>query len=251
MVQQFLLLTQCARDPGPAHCSMMMPVPCPQGAQRASTSMTERVTTRAAASSGAAWSSDPKPSSRNMGVILEKSPINSTPVRLLALLAAVTLGGVGTSFLPASAAAAVVHVLAAGTWVGINLWTTFFAGITMFKNLERQTFGKLQAKLFPLYFALTTFCCAILLGTSTHFESVITNKVTGTLILGLVTSLANLVFIEPKATSVMFERYQLENSGSKDPEARKKLTSQFGARLSAPYCKQSGVLVWVSVCAFR
>ena len=166
-----------------------------------------------------------------MGAILQKSPINSTPVRLLALLAAVALGGVGTSFLPATAAVAVVHVLAAGVWVGVNLWTTFFAGITMFKNLERQTFGKLQAKLFPLYFALTSFCCAVLLGTSTHFQPMLNNKVTGTLVLGLVTALANLCFIEPKATEVLFERYTLENSGSKDPEARKKLTKQFGARL--------------------
>lgn len=29
---------------------------------------------------------------------------------------------------------------------GTNLWTTFFAGITMFKNLPRQVFGKLQVR---------------------------------------------------------------------------------------------------------
>ena len=35
-------------------------------------------------------------------------------------------------------------------------YTTFVLGITMFKNLPRQTFGKLQAKLFPKYFLLST-----------------------------------------------------------------------------------------------
>ncbi len=39
------------------------------------------------------------------------------------------------------------------------------AGITMFKNLPRQTFGKLQSKLFPLYFILSTGMTAVLLGT--------------------------------------------------------------------------------------
>lgn len=35
----------------------------------------------------------------------------------------------------------------------------------MFKNLPRQTFGRLQSKLFPLYFGLSTGACALLLGT--------------------------------------------------------------------------------------
>jgi hypothetical protein len=95
-----------------------------------------------------------------MGTILERSVINSTPVRVLAVLAAVSAGGLGTSFLP-STAVAMAHMMASGLWLGVNIWTTFFAGITMFKNLERQTFGRLQAKLFPLcatkFFAICTF----------------------------------------------------------------------------------------------
>lgn len=31
-----------------------------------------------------------------------------------------------------------VHLLAFGTFLGTNLWTTFVAGLTMFKNLPRQ-----------------------------------------------------------------------------------------------------------------
>ena len=53
-------------------------------------------------------------------------------------------------------AAATLHLLSFGTWFGTVMHTTFVAGITMFKNLPRRTFGKLQSKLFPLYFQLCT-----------------------------------------------------------------------------------------------
>lgn len=53
-------------------------------------------------------------------------------------------------------AGAAIHLLAFGTWLGTVFYTTFIAGLTMFKNLPRQTFGKLQSKLFPKYFLLCT-----------------------------------------------------------------------------------------------
>jgi len=45
-----------------------------------------------------------------------------------------------------------VHLLSTAFVVGIGDWTTFVFGIVAFKNLPRQTFGSLQAKLFPRYF---------------------------------------------------------------------------------------------------
>lgn len=57
-------------------------------------------------------------------------------------------------------AAATVHLLSFATWFGTVVYTTFVAGITMFKNLPRRVFGKLQSKLFPLYFRL----CSVLIG---------------------------------------------------------------------------------------
>jgi Domain of unknown function (DUF4149) len=83
---------------------------------------------------------------------------NSAAIRSLALLGA--LGA--TSFLthspilvPAQAAVA-LHLFAFALSFGTNAYTTFVLGITMFKNLPRQTFGKLQAKLFPKYFGLSS-----------------------------------------------------------------------------------------------
>jgi hypothetical protein len=49
---------------------------------------------------------------------------------------------------------AILHMLSFGTWFGTMSYTTFILGLTMFKNLPRQTFGKLQSKLFPKYFSL-------------------------------------------------------------------------------------------------
>ncbi len=38
-------------------------------------------------------------------------------------------------------------------------------GITMFKNMPRQMFGRVQAKLFPQYFATATAAVVLQLGT--------------------------------------------------------------------------------------
>jgi hypothetical protein len=92
-------------------------------------------------------------------------PTNWTPKRLhnsplfrsAALLGALALAGFSTKT-PLSKisakAGATINILSFGTWIGTVVYTTFVAGITMFKNLPRQTFGKLQAKLFPKYFSL-------------------------------------------------------------------------------------------------
>ena len=65
-------------------------------------------------------------------------------VRLGLLTAAVALAARSTEFVPVQVAA-FIHVISWGLWLGSNIWTTFVAGITMFKNLPRQTFGRLQA----------------------------------------------------------------------------------------------------------
>lgn len=44
------------------------------------------------------------------------------------------------------------YLLGISMTVGISTWTTFIFGLVAFKTLPRQTFGLLQAKLFPRYF---------------------------------------------------------------------------------------------------
>lgn len=115
-----------------------------------------------------------------------------------------------------------VHLFAYGTWLGTSLWTTFVAGITMFKHLPRKQFGMLQAQLFPKYFQLGTICTCVVLLTSVRM-----GMQPWPLLISLLCTLANLLYLEPKATNVMFQRYALDGQDS-DPEVRKDLKKQFG-----------------------
>lgn len=91
-----------------------------------------------------------------MGTIVEPSLVNKGFFRAAVIIGTVAGAFLGGKFLPGVPAMS-LHLAAAGIWLGVNVWTTFFAGITMFKNLPRQVFGKLQAKLFPLCALVTAF----------------------------------------------------------------------------------------------
>lgn len=153
---------------------------------------------------------------------------NNNLVRLLAVTAVVAAGARGTAFLPATGVA-FVHLLAYGSWLGTIVWTTFVAGITMYKNLPRQTFGRLQAKLFPLYFGLSAACCALQLGVLIFAAQAAPQKQLVLLGIGLASSILNLLYVEPTCTKVMFQRYDLENTkGARDEALIKSLSGQFG-----------------------
>mmetsp|Transcript_79860 Transcript_79860/g.200973 ORF Transcript_79860/g.200973 Transcript_79860/m.200973 type:complete len:270 (-) Transcript_79860:186-995(-) len=119
--------------------------------------------------------------------------------------------------------ASMLHLTAYAIWLGTNFWTTFIAGISMFKNLPKQTFGRLQAVLFPKYFQLGTGCTAVVLLTGLRL-----GLPAGPAAISLLCTLANQLYLSPKATEVMFERYDRQNKGLKDPKVDKKLGAQFG-----------------------
>lgn len=161
--------------------------------------------------------------------MLAPSAANKNYVRLLVVALAVLAMARGTEFLPSKGAAA-VHLLAFATWLGSTVWVTFIGGITMFKNMPRQMFGKVQAKLFPQYFALHSAAIVLCMGTLAFGAGSAGLGRTQAIILGLslVTCLANLLALEPAATKVMLERYDLENAPVRDEESIKKLYKQFG-----------------------
>ena len=92
---------------------------------RVCASMAPRQTRTSAATSSASMGT--ASDGTDMGKMLEKSFINSTPARLAAVVAAIALSGAGTSLLQGTGLA-IAHVMASGVWLGINVWTTFFAG---------------------------------------------------------------------------------------------------------------------------
>jgi hypothetical protein len=176
------------------------------------------------------------------GDMLKPSPANNPRVRGLAIGAAIALAARGTGYLPARAAA-FAHLLAWAALLGANLWTTFFAGLTMFRNLPRQVFGKLQSKLFPQYFWLETGSAAVALATLHYSGTGILRPQLITLGVALAGSLANQLFVEPTATKLMFQRYELENAPQRDNDTIKALYKKFSTWHGISSMLNLGVLV--------
>ena len=160
---------------------------------------------------------------------------NTAAFRSAALLLALAAAGASSSnvaapvsLLPATVAAS-IHVLSFATWLGTVAYTTFVAGITMFQNLPRQTFGRLQAKLFPKYFSLCSAAIVLQLVTLKTLSIVSKCKSTKALAVALVMTLVNQFYLEPVSTNNMMERYRLDDTpGGKDTDEYKKLKASFG-----------------------
>lgn len=166
-------------------------------------------------------------------------PTNWTPKRLhnsplfrsAAILAALSLAGLSSNTPLAkmsNEAGATVHLLSFGTWFGTVAYTTFVAGITMYKNLERKTFGKLQSKLFPKYFSLCSLTILLQMVTLRNL-AFLGQRATTALGVALAMTLLNQFYLEPKSTDIMFKRYEIEDlPDGKESQDYKKLASDFG-----------------------
>lgn len=105
------------------------------------------------------------------------------------------------------------NVISMSTSFGTHFWVGSVAGLTMFHNLKRRVFGKLQSKLFPKYATLNTSCSLIALATYLHLHnisptdslSMICEKSEGTMLLfGLFGNIANSLYFIPATTKLMF-----------------------------------------------
>jgi len=159
--------------------------------------------------------------------------LHNTPLfRSAAILAAISLAGYSTSTSSlvniSTKTAAMLHVLSFGTFLGTNVYTTFIAGITMYKNLPRQQFGKLQAKLFPLFFNLCSIATLLQIVTLNKLPKIYGTKSLIALGITLGTTLFNQFLIEPISTKIMFQRYDMEKNGKQNGPEYKKLAASFG-----------------------
>lgn len=158
---------------------------------------------------------------------------NKAAVRNLALLAVLILAGLSSQSpfngLP-QRVAGIVHLLSFATWFGTVAYTTFVAGITMFQNLPRQTFGKLQAKLFPKYFALSSCLILLQLITLPRLNGVLSSSLKSQMALRIafIGTVVNQFYLEPQSTNNMMERYQLEDQGQAGTDRYQTLKKRFG-----------------------
>lgn len=110
-----------------------------------------------------------------------------------------------------------VHLFLFACFYGCTVWVTFVAGIVMFKNLPRHTFGNLQSKLFPRYFqfcgAAVGSCLLLEVARRTNDDDASASMPiaqTRCLSAVLATIAANHFVLEPKTTSLMFRRHAVE-----------------------------------------
>lgn len=154
---------------------------------------------------------------------------NTNAFRSAAILGAIGIAGMSTPMEAVSSTVlATTHLLSFATLFGMVVYTTFIAGITMFKNLPRQTFGKLQAKLFPKYFGLSSILLVLQLVTVKSLKGIATAKSTKALTVALVMTLLNQFLLEPTATNNMMRRYELEEANTTDNDEYKTLKGNFG-----------------------
>ncbi|GFO19761.1 transmembrane protein 205, partial [Plakobranchus ocellatus] len=58
-----------------------------------------------------------------------------------------------------------LHLGSFGANFGAQMWVTFVAGLTMFYSLPRHMFGKVQSRLFPMFYLWSLVCSAVTLST--------------------------------------------------------------------------------------
>lgn len=120
------------------------------------------------------------------------------------ILISILLGSTWLSKSGSQHSIVLLHLVAFSSWFGCSVWVSFVAGLVMFNNLPRHVFGRLQSKLFPAYFQFSTLCIVISILTTTTQDS----KLLLYLILGAI--LANLLYLEPQTTKVMYQRHAVE-----------------------------------------
>jgi len=153
----------------------------------------------------------------------------STPLGRLASAAVVTAGGVALLGSPSTTSTPTTTksfsmLVSSSIFVGSNVWTTFFSGIIMFKNMDRTSFGNLQARLFPCYFALQSISASLMTALAATGQKRSLAVASGA---ALALSLLNLAVLEPLTTAAMYKRRAAE-SGSDETE-KKKANKRFGA----------------------
>lgn len=161
--------------------------------------------------------------------MLEPSLANNPLVRVASIVGITAVSAKAGGALLSAKILAFVHLMAFGTWFGTLAWTSTVFGIVAFRNLPRQTFGKLQSKLFPKYFTVTGAMPLLMIGLMYAMSGgePVMHEIK-LLAIAAFTAIVNLGLAEPKATEVMFERYALENAAERDEARITALKKTFG-----------------------
>ncbi|KAB1669857.1 hypothetical protein ES319_1Z154500v1 [Gossypium barbadense] len=110
----------------------------------------------------------------------------------------------------------IVNLLGLATAYGMSVWVTFISSYILAGQLPRQQFGVVQSKIYPVYFRAMAYSIGMaLLGHLLwHRKRSISSPPEVFQAINLLSSLfmvlVNGLYLEPKATKVMFERMKME-----------------------------------------
>ena len=139
---------------------------------------------------------------------------NNQFIRMGAIVATIALFSQGKTLGWTPKALTFLHQTVWAVWLGSTFYTTFVAGIVMFKSLPRQTFRDVQEVLFPAYFQLHTLSIALVAVLAPLALATVSQQQWVLLGVSMVGTLANLVWLEPVTTKVMKSRAELEKMTS-------------------------------------
>ncbi|KAM3759475.1 hypothetical protein ACB098_01G123100 [Castanea mollissima] len=133
------------------------------------------------------------------------------------------------NFATSPALMGVMNLLGLATAYGMCVWVTFISSYVLAEAIPRQQFGMVQSKIYPVYFRAMAGCIGLallghLLGNRHRLFS---NKVemfqTYNLLASLFMVFVNSIYLEPRATKVMFERMKLQKE---EGRGREELTAE-------------------------
>ncbi|XVE55028.1 hypothetical protein DITRI_Ditri03aG0128200 [Diplodiscus trichospermus] len=128
------------------------------------------------------------------------------------------------------------NLLGLATAYGMSVWVTFISSYVLAGVLPRQQFGVVQSKIYPVYFRAMAYSIGLALSGHVlgHRKALFSSKPEMFQAFNLLSSLfmvlVNALYLEPKATKVMFERMKMEKE---EGRGRDDLTSD-GSKATAP-----------------
>ncbi|KAL2329402.1 hypothetical protein Fmac_022829 [Flemingia macrophylla] len=118
----------------------------------------------------------------------------------------------------------VANLLGFATAYGMCVWVTFISSYVLARAMPRQQFALVQSKIYPVYFRAMAYCITLALfgHVFTHRKTLVSNKADMfqlyNLVASLLTLLVNSLYLEPRATKLMFERIKIEKEEGRGRE---------------------------------
>ncbi|CAM9466719.1 unnamed protein product [Choristocarpus tenellus] len=148
-------------------------------------------------------------------------PWGNRVIILVSVLLLLLISGISPDVPLSQSTLWILHLIAFSSWFGATVWVTFVAGIVLLNAVDRDTFGNAQAKLLDAFFRFSFLFLAFSIGSAVALKGATTVQTTDeaerspllpackALGVALICVLANLVWIAPKTTKIMFERRRL------------------------------------------